>query len=253
MGEVSLECRDLAKSFGGIRAVDNVNISFEAGKVTALMGPNGAGKTTIFHLITGLLRPDSGAILYRNYNLGKLRPWNVAQLGIGRVFQDIRIFKRLSVLENVLVAFRNTQLEKPLTAIFARRMIRDKEEDHKREILRWLELVDLLEHRNTPAEELSYGQQKLLAIVRLLAAGADVFLLDEPTAGVNPVVVSRLLKLIRNLAEQGKTVVVIEHNMSAVLEVAQWAYFMEEGQVTAFGLPQEILGNDSIRARYLGL
>jgi len=119
--------------------------------------------------------------------------------------------------------------------------------------MRWLELVDLAEHCNVTAEELSYGQQKLLAIVRLFATGADVFLLDEPTAGVNPTLVQRLLDMIRNIAREGKTVVIIEHNMNVVLEITEWAYFMEDGQVSASGLPQEVLGNKAVRARYLGL
>jgi branched-chain amino acid transport system ATP-binding protein/branched-chain amino acid transport system permease protein len=253
MSEITLECQDLSKSFGGVCAVNDVDFAFQAGKITALIGPNGAGKTTLFHLITGILKPDTGDVLYRGRSFAGLQPWDVARLGIGRLFQDIRVFDRLSVLENILVAFQEKQIENPLAGLIRRNRIRRKEKEHVGHAERLLELVNLAEHCNVAAEELSYGQQKLLAIARLLASNSDVFLLDEPTAGVNPTLVQRLLDVIRDLANGGKTVVVIEHNMSVVLEVADWAYFMDDGQVTAFGLPQEVLGDATVRARYLGL
>jgi len=251
MLEVTLQCRDLVKSFGGVRAVDDVDLAFESGRVTALIGPNGAGKTTLFHLITGMLRPDAGEVLCHNQSLVGLKPWEVARLGVGRLFQDVRIFGRLSVLDNALAGFRRG--EGPLTALLARGKMWRQEAEHEEQALRWLELVNLAEHRFRAAEELSWGQQKLLALVRLLAVGTEVLLLDEPTAGVNPSLIDHLLDVIRNVAQQGKTVVVIEHNMNVVLDIAQWAYFMDNGQVTAFGLPEEVLGNKSVRARYLGL
>ena len=250
---VTLECRDLTKSFGGIRAVDGVDVSFEAGKVTALVGPNGAGKTTLFHLISGALKPDEGEVLLRGRPIHGLAPWAVAHLGIGRLFQDVRVFPKLTVLENLLVARRDQKGERPLAAVFSRRRIAEEEQRHTQDARRWLELVGLSDHENTPADALSYGQQKLLGIARLLSAGAEVFLLDEPTAGVNPVLIDRVLTVIRRLAEQGKTVVLIEHNMNVVLDVADWVYFMDEAQIAAFGLPTEVLGDRGIRASYVGL
>jgi branched-chain amino acid transport system permease protein len=251
MGNVQLECRDLSKSFGSVCAVDDVDVTFEAGKVTALVGPNGAGKTTLFHLITNVIRPDAGEVRYRGQALTGIQPWAVARLGIGRLFQDVRVFSRLTVLENILVGFQ--ELENPLAALFNRPAIIRRGKELESQAIAWLELVDLIAYRSELAEALSYGQQKLLAIARLLAAGADVLLLDEPSAGINPVLVQRLLEVIRNLAKEGKTVVLIEHNMNVVLEIAQWTYFMDDGQVTAFGLPEEVLGDVGVRTRYLGL
>lgn len=251
MSSVQLECRDLSKSFGGVTAVDDVDVTFEAGKVTALVGPNGAGKTTLFHLITNVVRPDAGEVLYRGQTLTGIQPWAVARLGIGRLFQDVRVFRRLTVLENILVAFQ--ELENPLAALFKRRGIIRRGKELESQAIAWLELVDLAAYRSELAEALSYGQQKLLAIARLLAAGADVLLLDEPSAGINPILLERLSDVIKNLAIEGKTIVVIEHNMNVVLEIAQWTYFMDDGQVTAFGLPEEVLGDVGVRTRYLGL
>lgn len=243
MNEITIECRNLTKTFGGLKAVDDVSVAFEAGKVTALIGPNGAGKTTLFHLISGALRPDSGEVWYRGRRIDGLPPWRIAQMGIGRLFQDVRVFGKLTVLDNVRVAFRKQSGENPLWAIVRRFRVNREEQALTQEARRWLAFVGLSESETTPAEDLSYGQQKLLAIARLLAAGADVFLLDEPMAGVNPETVCSLLMLIRRLSEEGKTVVVIEHNMNVVMEIADWVFFMDEGQIVAFGLPDEVLGD----------
>lgn len=251
MSAVQLECRDLSKAFGGVCAVDDVDLTFEAGKITALVGPNGAGKTTIFHLITNFVQADAGQVLYKGRSVTGMPSWAIARSGIGRLFQDVRIFRRLTVLENVLVAFPD--FENPISAVLSKFGINKLSRSFESDALAWLELVDLASHSNERAEALSYGQQKLLAIARLLAAGADVLLLDEPSAGINPKIVKRLLEVIRSLADEGRTIVVIEHNMNVVLDIAQWAYFMDDGRVTAFGLPDEVLGDVNVRTRYLGL
>lgn len=254
VGEITIACQDLTKAFGGLRAVDGVDADFEAGKVTALIGPNGAGKTTLFHLMTGFLRPDAGQVLYQGRRIDGLPPWRIARMGIGRLFQDVRVFARLSALDNVQIAFRRQPSESPLGAVLWNLLARDREAALIEEARRLLSFVGLLEYERTPAEDLSYGQQKLLAIARLLAMGSDVLLLDEPTAGVQPTMVRQILDLIRRLAhEEGRTVVVIEHNMNVVLEVADWVYFMNEGQIVAFGLPQEVLADTEVRSIYMGL
>lgn len=253
MSEIRLECLNLTKVFGGVHAVEDVSAPFEAGRITALVGPNGAGKTTLFHLIGGAIQPDSGRVLYDGQRLDGLAPWEISKLGIGRLFQDVRIFQRLSVLENVLVAFEGQMGEKPLAPVLRRWRVARQEASLKEEALRLLELVDLEEHWRNSAEALSYGQQKLLAIARLLAAGADSLLLDEPTAGVNPVLIDRLLGIIRKIAESGRTIAIIEHNMNVVLDIADWVYFMNEGQIVAFGTPREVLEDPEVRATYLGL
>ncbi len=253
MGEVALECRGLRKSFGGVHAVDGLDLSFESGTVTALVGPNGAGKTTLFHLICGALRCDNGDVLYRGRRINGLPPWATARLGIGRLFQDVRVFGSLTVLENLLVGFPDQEGEAPLVALLGRGRVSRREADHKVKALQWLGLVGLADRSSALAGSLSFGQQKLLAIARLLAGGADVLLLDEPTAGVHPTLVDRLLTVIRRLAGEGRTVILIEHNTSVVLGVADWVYFLDEGQVASFGLPAEVLADPSVRAAFAGL
>lgn len=248
-----LELREVSKSFGGLRAVDRVSAVFESGRITALVGPNGAGKTTLFHLIGGVLQPDEGIILYNGTRLNGLPPWKVARLGIGRLFQDVRVFGKLSVLENVLTAFPDQLGENPFWSILLRAKVMHQEEGVIEQAKHLLAFVGLQEYADEPAENLSYGQQKLLAIARLLAAGSTALLLDEPTAGVNPGMVKSILELLRQLTGEGRTTVIIEHDMSVVMEVADWVYFMDDGQIVARGTPEEVLGDAAVRAAYLGL
>ncbi len=248
-----LELRDVTKSFGGLIAVDSASLAFSRGKITGLIGPNGAGKTTIFNLITGFLKPDAGEILFRGYRINGLPTWQIAQLGIGRLFQDVRVFNKLTTLENLLLAGKRQSGENPLAALFRRKSVLDMEEKNIDEARKWLKFVELEEMEKTLAENLSYGQQKLLAIARLLAGGFDLLILDEPTAGINPQMTKSVLDVIRRLVQAGKTVVVIEHNMNIIMEISDLVYFMDEGKVITFGLPQEILGDSEVRRAYLGI
>ncbi|MBI1928137.1 ABC transporter ATP-binding protein [Candidatus Poribacteria bacterium] len=249
---MGLELQNVTKRFGGLVAVNEVSLSVIPGRVTSLIGPNGAGKTTLFNLISGFLRPDAGAITLDEQRLDTHTPWQIAQMGVGRLWQDVRVFDRLSILENVLLA-QHSSGENPLWALLRRPAVRKIEEVHIAAAEKWLNFVGLQEYRNTLAENLSYGQQKLLAMARLLAGDSRVLLLDEPTAGVNPVMVKPILGLIRQLAVEGRTVVVIEHNMTVVLEVSDWVYFLDDGQLVAFGRPDDVLGDRSVREAYLGI
>jgi ABC-type branched-subunit amino acid transport system ATPase component len=244
---------NVSKSFGGVCAVNNLSLGFEEGKVFCLVGPNGAGKTTLFNLITGFLHPDRGHIYYHDRNITALAPWRVACLGVGRLFQDIRVFKLLTALDNVLTAFKNQPGENALVSLLSPWRVAREERRMVERARDLLSLVGLEGNEESLAEDLSYGQQKLLSIARLLAADADVLLLDEPAAGVTPARVKAVLDLIRKLADAGKTIAVIEHNMSVVYEIADWVYFIDEGQVTSFGIPNDVLGDPNIRAAYMGL
>jgi len=248
-----LELKDVTKSFGGVRALEHLSLGFDQGKITALIGPNGAGKTTLFNIISGFLRPDGGTIHYKDTNLTKLPPWCIALEGIGRLFQDVRVFNRMRVKDNIMTAFKRQKGENPLLSIIARSKVSEQEYKFASRVMEFLAFVNLADKADELAENLSYGQQKLLAIARLLAADAEVLLLDEPTAGVSPQVVGSILEVIRNLASEGKVVVVIEHNMNVVIEIADWVYFIDEGQVISFGLPGEVLEDPEIRAAYIGL
>ncbi|MGH9240285.1 MAG: ABC transporter ATP-binding protein [Vicinamibacterales bacterium] len=252
MSGATIECRDLVKAFDGVHAVDGVSASFEPGRIKALIGPNGAGKTTLFHLMAGSLTPDAGQVLYGGISIERRPSWKRARMGIGRLFQDVRVFKAMTVEENVLVAFPAAG-EDPVTPIFRRARLRVDEAERRERVDELLRLVGLEQLSKTYAELLSFGQQKLLAITRLLAAGATTLLLDEPTAGVDPGMLQRLMARLRALAAEGCTIVLIEHNMNVVTELADWVYFLDEGQIVAVGLPGEVLGDPTVRDLYLGL
>ncbi len=248
-----LKILNLTKSLEGLKVVDSVSIDIARGRITGLIGPNGAGKTTLFNLISGLLRPDKGEIWFEDKRIDTLPSWQIARAGIGRLFQDIRIFRKLSVLENILLADPNHPGELPLNLFFNYRNIARIEQKHLESAEYWIEFVGLEGKKDSPAGSLSFGQQKLLAIARLLAGGHKFLLLDEPTAGVNPAMIKSLLNLIQRIVKGGKTVLFIEHNMNVVLKIADWVYFLDEGRVTSFGRPEEVLGDTEVRKAYLGV
>jgi len=254
-----VETEHLNKTFEGIKALDDVSVDFEPGMVTAIIGPNGAGKTTLFNVISGFLQPDSGHVYLkdgtRTHNtigssgteITDLRPDRISQMGIGVLFQDIRVFGRLSVLGNVLTAAREQPGEDPLQACFTRRHTQRVEAQLRERAMSFVEYVGLTDQAHHWAEQLSYGQQKLTAIARLLMSGSKVLLLDEPTSGVNPEMIPKLLHLVQLMAERdGHTVLMIEHNLNVVREVGNWVYLMARGAIEVFGVPAEVLQEDSL-------
>ncbi len=250
---ITLETRHLGKSFGGVKAVHDLEIGFERGKVTAIIGPNGAGKTTAFNLISGFVRADTGQVFCRGKNISELPAWRIADFGVARLFQDVRVFRQMTAKENVLCAFRQRSYEDPIRSLLLQRRIRAAHQAQRARAAELLNFVGLEGHADQLAEDLSFGQQKLLAIARLLALDAEILLLDEPTAGVNPEMVGRLLGLVRQLATSGKTIAVIEHNMNVVLRIADFAYFMNEGEVFLVGSPSDVLSDPEVRSLYMGL
>jgi ABC-type branched-subunit amino acid transport system ATPase component len=248
-----LELRDVTKSFGGVRAVNRASIGFDRGRITGLIGPNGAGKTTIFNLISGFLRPDDGIIQCRGTTISRLRPWQIAAIGVGRLFQDVHLFSRLTVIDNVMAAFLGQSGENPVVSVFGRWVVARQERVLRERATKLLEFVGIAGKADDLAEDLSFGQQKLLSIARLLAGDAEILLLDEPTAGVNPQMIAVLLDVIRRLATDGKTVVFIEHNMNVVIEIADMVYFLDNGQVASFGTPADVLGDPEVRKAYIGV
>lgn len=248
MGEI-LRLENIAKSFDGLKAIDNLDLSIEAGKISAIIGPNGAGKTTLFNLICGYLYPDKGRIIYKDRDITPLNPWQRSTLGIGRLFQDIRVFKKLTLLENLLVTF-NDGSENPLRAIFGRR---NREREKIEIAMKWLEFIGLADMKDRLAENLSWGQQKLLCLARLLCGDFDLLLIDEPVSGVNPEMAGLILEKIKELKGLGKTIIAVEHDMDAVEAVSDYIYFMESGKIIASGLPEEILNNQEVMGRYIGI
>jgi ABC-type branched-subunit amino acid transport system ATPase component len=249
-----LSVDNISKHFDGVHAVEHVSLILEPQRIFALIGPNGSGKTTLFNLLNGFLRPDEGTILYKGQGIARCSPWNVAKMGIGRLFQDVRVFPKMTVLDNMLVAAQGNSGESWWRPIFQNRQVRRQEGEIRKKALKWLEFVDLIEHSLMYAEDLSYGQQKLLAIARLLMSGADILLLDEPSAGVHPIMVESIFNLIRRMVDyEGKTVFFIEHDLETVSKIADWVYYMNQGHLVAQGELDVVLNAPSVKSFYSGM
>ncbi len=247
------ELQVLTKDFDGLRAVDHFSSSVAQGKVTGLIGPNGAGKTTIFNLISGFLQPTEGRVLYRERDITGVPPFKIVELGVARTFQDLRLFYRMSVLENVLLGFQRQQGESVVHAIFGQAGLRAERRKVREKALGILERLGLAEKSRELVQNLSYGEQKLLAIARAMATEADLLLLDEPAAGLARGAVERILALIRELVNGGRTVLLIDHHMEAVMGVSDWVIVLDAGKKIAEGLPEEVQKNDEVIRVYLGL
>jgi branched-chain amino acid transport system permease protein len=260
--DVRIETENLAKRFGGVVALADVTVDFPAGSVTAIIGPNGAGKTTLFNVLAGFLRPDAGAVYLiddedgrqkttaaeSNIDLTTFSAHQIARKGVGVLFQDVRVFKRLSALENVAVACKQQSGENPMRCLFLSAAVQRDEIQARERARYWLEYVGLSGKAHLWTDQLSYGQQKLVAIARLLAADTRVLLLDELTAGVHPDMIDTLLALVQRLAEQEhRTVVMIEHNLRVVTRVGDWVYLLARGRVEVFGEPREVLRDSTLQ------
>lgn len=253
MHRIILQISNLIKSFNGIRAVDNISFSIEKATVTSIIGPNGAGKTTLFNLINGFINQDSGCVYYKGRKIDKLSPENRAKIGIGRLWQDIRLFRNMTVLENLLVAKKNNPGEIVRRNFFLPKSIA-KFEKHNIELAEEiLGFINLKIQQNTLAQNLSYGQQKLLAIGRLLMNDAELLLLDEPFAGVNPIMIDEISELIKKIVEQGKTILMIEHNVPKALSISDFVFVMDEGKIALYGLPRVIYDNSQLKDIYIGV
>lgn len=246
----SFHCNGLSKSFDGVHALAKVDLQLPSSGITSIIGPNGAGKTTLINILTGLLRPEAGGCFLGQHDITRLSPHRIARLGVTRSFQDLRLILRASVLDNVMLGCSNSRGETLRGAIF--RIGVAKEEEHSRqEAMRHLQFVMLAEKANDLAGEISYGQQKLLTLACCLATEARIFLLDEPVAGVHPQTAKKILDLLRKLRDTGKLIVFIEHDISAVREVADHVIVMDHGKIKAQGPPKEVLERPDILEAYL--
>ena len=240
-----LEVRELGKSFGGIRAVDGCSFAVEQGSITALIGPNGAGKTTVFNLISGLHRPDAGAILFDGARIDGLPPHRITRKGIARTFQISRDLAGLSVLENVVVqspAGGLRQLLQPSMSPAERARAMDL-----------LSFVGIAELAREPAAKLSYGQKKLLELAACLMADPRLVLLDEPAGGINPALLEIIIDRVRQLRTQGVTFLIVEHNMDVVMNVCDPVVVMAYGRFLAHGTPAAIQNDEAVLEAYLGV
>jgi ABC-type branched-subunit amino acid transport system ATPase component len=245
-----MTCKCLAKRFGGISALENVSLEFTGNNVVAIVGPNGAGKTTLLNVLSGFLRPDAGRWFLNDRELTDLRPDQIAASGIARTFQEMRILRSLTVIENVLLARpqqRGEHLWRAISGIGVR-----GQESMNREIgMEVLTFLGLAGCAHIRAATLSYGQQKLLTIACCLAMEATVLLLDEPVAGVHPTVAERLCEKLRELRGQGKLIMFVEHDLDIVRTIADHLIVMDEGKVIARGDPSNVLEQAEVIEAYL--
>lgn len=251
-GEVTVAARNLAKNFGGIVAVRDFDIDLKPGTITGLIGPNGAGKTTAFNMLTGFLQPNAGTIDFRGRSLVGLKPHQIVRAGVARSFQDLKLFTKMSVLENVLVALPDQSGDSIVSVFFRPGTIRREEEENFHRAMEILEFVNLAEKASESAENLSYAEEKLLVIARLLATGAEVLLFDEPLSGLDPNTLNEIFPIVRRLAENGKTICIIEHNLDVIRGLCDVAVYLDEGHALATGTPEELVSDPELARRYFG-
>ena len=251
-GELVLSVSDLSKSFGGIVAAESLSLELHRGTITALVGPNGAGKTTVFNLLTGAIRPDRGQVLLNGHDMAGMTPNRVAALGMVRSFQDVRVFARLSCLQNVMLAVQDQPGEQVGNLFLRPRRVAAVERATRATAMRWLEFVGMDAMADVPTGGLGFGQQKLIALARVLATEAEVLLLDEPASGIDHRWVEVMLDLIEALRPEGRTVCIVEHNLNVVGRLADHIYFMELGRITAQGSFQELTDDRRLAEAYFG-
>ena len=249
--DVTFEARDLRKAFGGVVAARGVNLRLAPGIVNGLIGPNGAGKTTAFNLLTGFIAPDAGKVTLGSKVLNGLRPYQIVQQGIARSFQNLRLFRKMTVVENVLVAIQDQPGDSLLNVFFRPGLVRDTERRNLKKALDILAFVDLRDQALQRADNLSFAEEKLLVIARLLATEAHVLLLDEPLSGLDVTTLREILPTIKKLADAGRILCLIEHNLEVIREVCDHAYYLDEGLVLAEGTPAELMADPELQKRYL--
>ena len=251
--ECLLEASDLSMRFGGLLAVDQMALKVREGEIVSMIGPNGAGKTTVFNCLTGFYKPTGGKIIYKGQPIQKLPGHKISRLGVVRTFQNVRLFKAMTVLENLLVAQHQHLKTGLISGLLQTPGFRKSEHDAQHRAEYWLEKVGLIEFANREAGNLAYGQQRRLEIARCMVTDPQLLMLDEPAAGLNPNETKELDDLISELRrDHGVAVLLIEHDMKLVMEISDRIYVINQGRPLASGAPDEIRNNPEVIKAYLG-
>ncbi len=247
-----LEASSLTKRFGGLVAVDHINFKVEEGEIVSIIGPNGAGKTTVFNLVTGVYTVDEGDVRFTGASIAGRRPQEIVMMGVSRTFQNIRLFKKMRVIENVLVGTHTKIGYGFFDSLLRTKNHREGEREATQRAVEILESIGLGEHINAYACNLPYGLQRRLEIARAIATGAKILLLDEPAAGMNPQESEDLMTFIKSLRDMGYTILMIEHDMNVVMKISDRIYAMDYGKMLAEGPPEAIANNPLVIEAYLG-
>ena len=247
-----ISVNNLKKSFGGLKAVDVQELSFKEGELTSIIGPNGAGKTTFFDLISGFQDADSGSIFLKDKNISNAQPYKIARMGMVRTFQLTKVFDRMTVMENLLFSgsnIKNDSFLRSFIKLNSQKLYENNLREKANEIMNDLNIGHMA---NSYARELSGGQKKLLELARSIINEPEILLLDEPLAGVNPKLAEDILSLITKLSDSGITIIMVEHNIEAVMKISERIVVLAEGSLIADGIPNEIRTDNNVIEAYLG-